>query len=375
MNYSLPHIPARTKKPRESGLTMVMDKGMSMRQAEDMIQACGHLVDIVKIGFGTSYVTPNLKEKIALYHKADMRVYLGGTLFEAFIARGMFEAYRKLVDDLGLECAEVSDGSINIPHVDKCKYINTLARDLTVLSEVGSKESGILISPAKWVRMMLLELDAGSWKVIAEARESGTVGIYRPSGHAHTTLVNRIVASATSFFEEVQGDPEHPFRGEFNRMLLSLVDRLGSDPAFAKRIDGLKRDILARPELGDLARNVWSNARSFVERSASGETQVLQQHLAKMFVEAGEALAADAEMRAEINQGLVAVLRAFIADQKSGVSTFIADQVKAWDMAQLISLIEINVGKDLQYIRFNGSLIGGLAGLALYTLEYVLRLV
>ena len=188
-------------------------------------------------------------------------------------------------------------------------------------------------------------------------------------------LVNRIVASATSFFEEVQGDPEHPFRGEFNRMLLSLVDRLGSDPAFAKRIDGLKRDILARPELGDLARNVWSNARSFVERSASGETQVLQQHLAKMFVEAGEALAADAEMRAEINQGLVAVLRAFIADQKSGVSTFIADQVKAWDMAQLISLIEINVGKDLQYIRFNGSLIGGLAGLALYTLEYVLRLV
>jgi len=188
-------------------------------------------------------------------------------------------------------------------------------------------------------------------------------------------LVNRIVASATSFFEEVRNDPHHPFRGEFNRMLLSLVEKLGSDPAFASRIDGLKRDILARPELGDLARNVWSNARSFIERSASGETQVLQQHLAKMFVAAGEALAGDAEMRAEINQGLVAVLRSFIADQKSGVSTFIADQVKAWDMAQLISLIEINVGKDLQYIRFNGSLIGGLAGLVLYTLEYLLRLV
>jgi len=188
-------------------------------------------------------------------------------------------------------------------------------------------------------------------------------------------LVNRIVASATSFFEEVRNDPHHPFRGEFNRMLLSLVEKLGSDPAFASRIDGLKRDILARPELGDLARNVWSNARSFIERSASGETQVLQQHLAKMFIAAGEALAGDAEMRAEINQGLVAVLRSFIADQKSGVSTFIADQVKAWDMAQLISLIEINVGKDLQYIRFNGSLIGGLAGLVLYTLEYLLRLV
>src|SRR5438128_10142035 len=188
-------------------------------------------------------------------------------------------------------------------------------------------------------------------------------------------LVNRVVASATHFFDEVRSDPNHSFRGEFNHMLLSLVDKLGSDPAFAKRIDGLKRDILARPELGDLARNVWSNARSFIERSASGETQVLQQHLAKMFVEAGEALAGDAEMRAEISQGLVAVLRSFIADQKSGVSIFNADQVKGWDMAQLISLIEINVGKDLQYIRFNGSLIGGLAGLALYTLEYLLRLV
>jgi len=188
-------------------------------------------------------------------------------------------------------------------------------------------------------------------------------------------VVNRIVASVTHFFEEVQGDPDHPFRGEFNRMLMSLADKLGSDPAFAKRIEGLKRDLLARPELGDLARNVWSNARNFIERSASGETQVLQQHLARMFVEAGEALAGDAEMRGEINQGLVAVLRSFIADQKSGVSTFIADQVKGWDMAQLISLIEINIGKDLQYIRFNGSLIGGLAGLALYTLEYLLRLV
>jgi uncharacterized membrane-anchored protein YjiN (DUF445 family) len=186
-------------------------------------------------------------------------------------------------------------------------------------------------------------------------------------------LVNRIVASATTFFEEVRNDPKHPFRGEFDRMLLSFVERLGSDRSFADRIDGLKRDLIARPELGNLARNIWSNARAFIERSASGETQVLQQHLAKMFMEAGEVIAGDAELRTEINQGLVAVLRTVIAEQKSGVSTFIADQVKAWDMRQLISLIEINVGKDLQYIRFNGSLIGGLAGLTLYTLEYVLR--
>src|ERR1700686_3706251 len=186
-------------------------------------------------------------------------------------------------------------------------------------------------------------------------------------------LVNKIVASATAFFEEVRKDPKHPFRGEFDRMVLTFVDRLGSDPSYADRIDGLKRDLLARPELGDLARNIWSNARSFFERSASGETQVLQHHLARMFMEAGEALAGDPELRAEINQGLVAVLRSFIADQKSGVSGFIADQVKAWNMEQLLQLIEINIGRDLQYIRFNGSLIGGFAGLALYTIELLLR--
>jgi uncharacterized membrane-anchored protein YjiN (DUF445 family) len=187
-------------------------------------------------------------------------------------------------------------------------------------------------------------------------------------------LVNKIVASATKFFDEVRNDPKHPFRAEFDRMVLSFVDRLGTDKTYSVRIDGLKRDLLARPELGNLARTVWSNTRSFIERSASGETQVLHNHLTGMFVAAGEALAQDGELRGEINQGLVAVLKSFIADQKSGVSTFISDQVKSWNMAQLISLIEINIGKDLQYIRFNGSLIGGLAGLGLYTAEYLLRL-
>lgn len=186
-------------------------------------------------------------------------------------------------------------------------------------------------------------------------------------------LVNKIVSSVTAFFNEVRSDPKHPFRGEFDRMVLSFVDRLGTDQAYIDRIDGLKRN-LARPELADLARTVWANTRSFIQRSASGETQVLQHHLAGMFVSAGDALAGDAELRGEINQGLVAVLRSFVADQKSGVSTFISDQVKAWDMAQLISLIEINIGRDLQYIRFNGSLIGGLAGLVLYSVEFLLRL-
>lgn len=187
-------------------------------------------------------------------------------------------------------------------------------------------------------------------------------------------LVNKIVASATAFFDEVRADPAHSFRGEFDRMVLSFVDRLGTDQAYVDRIAGLKRDLLARPELADLARTVWANTRNFIKRSASGETQVLQHHLAGMFVAAGEALAGDAELRGEINKGLVAVLRSFVADQKSGVSTFISDQVKAWNMAQLLSLIKINIGRDLQYIRFNGSLIGGLAGLVLYSIETLLRL-
>jgi uncharacterized membrane-anchored protein YjiN (DUF445 family) len=187
-------------------------------------------------------------------------------------------------------------------------------------------------------------------------------------------LLNKIVASAGAFFEEIREDSKHPFRGEFDRMVLTFVDRLATDPNYAERIEGLKRDLLMRPELSELARNIWSNTKTFIEQNASGEQQVLQRHLGGMLVAAGEALAADADLRAEINEGLVTVLRSFIAEQKSGVSIFISDQVKSWDMAQLISLIEINIGKDLQYIRFNGSLIGGLAGLALYTAEFLLRL-
>lgn len=186
-------------------------------------------------------------------------------------------------------------------------------------------------------------------------------------------LLNKIAASATSFFEEVRADPDHPFRGEVDRILLTLPDKLTNDKAYADRIDGLKRDLLARPELAALANDIWANIQAFIERNASGESNVLQHHLTNVFVEAGTQLAADSEMRGEINKGIVVVLRSFIADQKSGVSRFISDQVKSWDMKQLINLIEINIGKDLQYIRFNGALIGGLAGLALYSAEVFIK--
>ncbi len=193
MNFSLPFIPERTPQPRNNGLTMMMDKGLSVRETENFLASSAPFCDLVKFGFGSSMITCDLKKKIALYHEAGMKVYFGGTLFEAFIARDMFDDYRKLLKDFNLQCAEVSDGSIYITHKDKCNYIKQLAEDVTVLSEVGSKEEGILISPAKWVRMMTNELKAGSWKVIAEARESGNVGIYRPNGTAHTMLVNKIL--------------------------------------------------------------------------------------------------------------------------------------------------------------------------------------
>lgn len=194
MNIDLPHLPDRPEKPRKTGLTMVMDKGLGLKQAEQWLETAGHLVDIVKLGFGTSVVSKNVAEKVKLYKEAGMRVYLGGTLFEAFIIRGMLDEYVKFAQKLKLDHAEVSDGSIIMDHNEKCEYIYKLSKHFTVLSEVGSKEEGIIIHPNKWTSMMLKEIEAGSWKVIAEARESGTVGIYHRNGSTHTMLVNKIIS-------------------------------------------------------------------------------------------------------------------------------------------------------------------------------------
>ncbi|MCB9195684.1 MAG: phosphosulfolactate synthase [Flavobacteriales bacterium] len=194
MNFKLTHIPNRDEKPRDKGVTMMMDKGMSLREAENFIEGSGHLTDLVKFGFGTSYVTPNLKEKIKLYKESGIKPYFGGTLFEAFYVRNKVKDFEKLVNDMGMETVEISDGSVVIPHDEKCEIINKFSKNYTVLSEVGSKEAGIIISPAKWIKMMTTELEAGSWKVIAEGRESGSVGIFRPNGKPHTMLVNKIIS-------------------------------------------------------------------------------------------------------------------------------------------------------------------------------------
>lgn len=194
INFELPFIPERPSKPRNAGVTMMMDKGLGLKEAENFLEANGHLTDLVKFGFGTSYVTNNLQEKINLYKSAGIKPYLGGTLFEAFYARGKFDDYLRVLDKFDLELAEISDGSIIIPHDEKCELIARMAKERTVLSEVGSKDSGILISPNRWIKMMTQELEAGSWKVIAEGREAGNVGVFRPNGTAHTMLINKIIA-------------------------------------------------------------------------------------------------------------------------------------------------------------------------------------
>jgi len=192
-DFKLNNIPKRTSKPRESGLTMVMDKGLSCRQVEDFLEVSADKTDIVKLGFGTSTVTPNLEKKLAIYREANIPVYFGGTLFEAYVIRGQFDDYKKLLDHFGITHAEVSDGSIEISEEEKCGYIRSLAKDFTVLSEVGSKDAEKIIPPYKWIAMMKAEIEAGAWKVIAEARESGTVGIFRNSGEVRSGLIEEIL--------------------------------------------------------------------------------------------------------------------------------------------------------------------------------------
>jgi phosphosulfolactate synthase len=174
-------------------MTMVMDKGLSPREVEDFIEVAGPFVDIVKLGWATSYVTPVLEKKLAIYKAAGIPVYFGGTLFEAFIIRNQYDDYKRLLDKFQLGHAEVSDGSIILDHQKKCEYISDLAKIVTVVSEVGSKDAENIMAPYQWIELMLAELAAGSHYVIAEARESGNIGIYRDSGEVRQGLVQELL--------------------------------------------------------------------------------------------------------------------------------------------------------------------------------------
>ena len=193
MEKFLPYLPDRPVKPRHYGLTMVMDKGLSIREAEDFMSVGSEYTDFVKFGFGTAILTPGFEKKIKIYKNNNTTPYFGGTLFEAYVVRDMFKEYIDILDKYEIELAEVSDGSFDMEHGRKLEYINKLSQKVTVISEVGSKKKDIIYSPDEWVAMMKAEMKAGSIKVIAEARETGTIGIYNEDGSVNQFLIDTII--------------------------------------------------------------------------------------------------------------------------------------------------------------------------------------
>jgi phosphosulfolactate synthase len=191
-------LPKRSSKPRENGITHVLDKGMGVAQIRDLFAICGDYVDIVKLGWGTGYVTPNLKEKIAVYHELGIPVCFGGTLLEVALRQNKLDEYIRAVKEFGMEYIEVSDGTIAMAEADKLALLKRLTKEFAkVLSEVGSKDEQIVIAPFKWVDSIKRELDAGAWKVITEGRESGTVGVYQPGGEVKEGLIDEIVSAVS----------------------------------------------------------------------------------------------------------------------------------------------------------------------------------
>ncbi len=187
-------LPSRSHKPREAGITHVLDKGIGSEQMEDMLSTASEYVDILKLGWGTGYVTQNLFAKIKAYHQAGVPVCFGGTLLELAILQGRFDAFREMAHKAGVTHVEISNGVIEMTPREKGGYIKELARDFAVLSEVGSKDSEKVIPPYKWVELIQSDLEAGAWKVVCEARESGTVGLYFGTGEVRSGLIDEIIA-------------------------------------------------------------------------------------------------------------------------------------------------------------------------------------
>jgi uncharacterized membrane-anchored protein YjiN (DUF445 family) len=221
-----------------------------------------------------------------------------------------------------------------------------------------------------------LEKVLGNEETLAALRERirkelpALFNLYRADAY----LLRKIVASTNAFIQDARADQRHPLRLEFDSFVKGFLERLRTSQDFAQRAESLKRDLLARPEITSLAEGAWESLRTFLERDAEAVDGQIRRQLETMLVEIGGQLARDPEIRHQINRGMVRVLSDFVQSQKSGVGRFIADQVKSWDIGMLVGRIELTAGRDLQYIRFNGALIGGLAGLALHALEQGLKL-
>ncbi|MBV9606121.1 MAG: phosphosulfolactate synthase [Solirubrobacterales bacterium] len=188
------NLPERSGKPRDRGVTHVIDRGLSIAEIDGMVEVAGEFVDIVKLGWGTALATRNLERKLECYRSYEIPVVLGGTLTELAISRGRLDELTAWAHELGLSYFEISDGTIALEHQRKLELIERMAQEFTVLSEVGSKDdTGAITPPYVWVEQMRAELAAGAWKVIAEGREAGTAGIFRPSGEVREGLIGEIV--------------------------------------------------------------------------------------------------------------------------------------------------------------------------------------
>ena len=183
----------REDKPRKTGITLVLDKGFSTREIEDMIDSAGDYIDMVKIGWGTGLVTKKLKEKIDLLHDSKIPVLFGGTMFEYFFIRNEIDSFKKMLGEYKIDMVEISDGTVDILHEEKLDYIHKFSKNYTVMSEIGSKDPNVVIPPYKWIELMESELNAGSRYVVAEARESGKAGICRTSGELRYGLIDEII--------------------------------------------------------------------------------------------------------------------------------------------------------------------------------------
>lgn len=192
------NLPQRTNKPRNTGITHVIDCGIGLRQAQDLLETSANYIDFIKLGWATSYVTQNLREKINLYRSFDIKLCFGGTFFEIAVLQNKFDEFRKYLQNFNLTYVEVSTGSIDLPQEKKCRYIEELARDFIVLSEVGSKNPEQVIPPYIWIENIQADLAAGAWKVITEGRQSGTAGIYGNNGEVHFELINEILSQVDS---------------------------------------------------------------------------------------------------------------------------------------------------------------------------------
>ena len=186
-------LPERTSKPRDAGITHVLDRGLSVAEIDGLVEVCGDYIDFVKLGWGTALATQNLQAKLDRYRHHGISVMFGGTLTELAIAQNRLDRLVGFLHELGLEHIEVSDGTISIEHDRKLELINRLSSEFTVLSEVGSKDDTRIMAPYRWVEQIESELEAGAWKVIAEARESGSVGIFRHDGEVRMGLIDEIV--------------------------------------------------------------------------------------------------------------------------------------------------------------------------------------